>query len=303
MAKKKKTNIPARFRGRLLAAAGIFAAGSLVGSALEIPPMSAYFEITVPDVLKLPDRETSVPVSGETFQTLETPVQEPSVPSVSVQENVPVPEQPSAPAPEIHPETEVQTPQTVPDVSEPVIPPQSQPDPVPDPAVPSPVQDDWMAPESDWMAGIFVPAEPAPSPEPVPAPVPEEWMETPEWQIPVSGSEAPPVPEPSSPQTSSMTEELAAMLENLAVFWSTADNKIHLDPSCPSAAVLFAGTVEEAQSVRTEGWCRRCAEHLDGTDNSAFYIKGNSYADAGRIAASYTFSDYLNGIPAEAFGG
>ena len=56
------------------------------------------------------------------------------------------------------------------------------------------------------------------------------------------------------------------MLENVAVFWTPSDGKIHLDPACRAfGTVCFAGTLEEAQSVRTAGWCLWCAEHLAGT--------------------------------------
>ena len=318
MAKKKKSNIPARYRGKLLAAAGIFAAGSFVGSALDIPPMSAYFEIIAPEVLKIPDRGTSAPLSEETTQTLQTPAPEPWVPSVSVQENTYVPEQPAGPAPEyipepeIFPEVDIQPPAvTVPEADLPEIPaqPQPQPEPVPEPefvpepeVVPelSPGHEDWMDPENDWMAGIFVPAEPAPAPDPAPDPSPVPETQPEEWMDPDPGDL--PVPEPSSPQTSSMTEELAGMLENLAVFWSMADNKIHLDPSCTSGT-LFAGTIEEAQTVRSDGWCRRCAEHLDGTSNDVFYIKGNAFAVTESLLDCYSFSDYNRKIPSDAFGG
>jgi hypothetical protein len=152
-----------------------------------------------------------------------------------------------------------------------------------------PVYDEYP----DWMEGLFVPSDPLPAPEE------NDWMDTPAWEKPGS-ADIGSVPEDT--QSSSMTEELAGMLENIAVFWSTADNKIHLDPACTSGT-LFAGTVEEAQTVRTDGWCRRCAEHLDGTSNEVFYIKGNAFAVTESLLDCYSFSDYLRKIPADAFGG
>lgn len=272
MAKRSLTLLPTKYRRKLLTAAGIFAAGSVVGSSLEVPSMSAYFEVIAPEIIKITDSITSVQLSGE---TAETSREEPVIPSD------PQPAEPSVSAPE---QPAVQSPEPAPEVSVPEVTP--LPDPAPVPEIPTETE-----PEEDWMTGIFVPAEPVPAPE---TPY-DDWMEVPSWQSPESA--------PSSPDTSSMTEELAGLLENLAVFWSSADNKIHLDPACPDAAVLFAGTVEEAQTVRTDGWCRRCAEHLDGTDNTVFYIKGNSFAVRETLISVYTYSDYLNGIPSEEFGG
>ena len=281
MAKRKSQLVSQKYRKKLLTAAGIFAAGSVVGSALEIPPMSAYFEITTPDSVKITETDSLSPVPPETYQTVSVETEAPYVPPETAAQvtQTPVNPTPVAPVPPTPPPQE------------------AEPEPVPEPSVPAVTPTPVPEPEqdSDWMTGIFIPAEPFPvekeesdwmEPSPTPSPVPE-----------------PSVTAPASPATSSMTEELAAMLETVAVFWSNADNKIHLEPACPGAPVLFAGTLEEAQTVRTAGWCRRCAEHLDGTDKTAFYIKGNPYASFDAVASSYTYSDYLNGIPADAFGG
>lgn len=283
MAKRKNSLIPSQYKQKLLTAAGIFAAGSVVGSALEIPPMSAYFEILTPEPTEI--RETEAPSSGspETFQSLSAETDAAFVP----QETAPAPAEPvpsvpadPVPAPEpSQPPSETPAPEPLP----------SSPAPDPEP-LPEPAQG------SDWMEGIFVPADPVPGVPDTGENGWEDWMES-LWPH----TESAPVPAP--PSASSMTEELAALLENIAVFWSNSDNKIHLDPACTSADAVFAGTVEEAQTVRTDGWCRRCAEHLDGTDNTAFYIKGNAYASADVIAAAYTYADYQNRIPSDAFGG
>ena len=153
--------------------------------------------------------------------------------------------------------------------------------------------------------------QPESVPEPVvqPEPVPEE---EPAVTEPIYVE---PVPEPvwTEPvQTvtivhddSSMTPELIEQLEGIAVFWAPTGDKTHLKSTCRSfkdgQIFHFAGTLEEAQTVRTEGWCKWCAKHLYGTDNSVFYADGNSYATAKVLASSYTYNDYLNGIPYSAF--
>ena len=324
MAKRKNgaaVKLNSRYKRKLAAAAGIFAAGSMVGASVDFSGVPAYFEILKPSVTVVSDR-TETPSADETAQTLH-----------------------AAPAPSYTaPETEkTEVPVTVP-VTPPaaeVLPgpvPNPEPSPVPDP-VPEPVPE--IPPEtvpnpepdidfSDWMEAIFVPAEPPAAEPPVPEqPVPEQpvpepsvpsvsvpsdaepdedWMDT-DWFAPAPDSEAiPPAAPPTdavpAPDTSSMTEELAGMLENVAVFWTPSDGKIHLDPACRAfGTVCFAGTLEEAQSVRTAGWCLWCAEHLAGTANTVFYVRGNVYATSEQLLRSYTYSDYINKIPSGAFGG
>lgn len=307
MAKRKNgvtVKLNSRYKRKLAAAAGIFAAGSMVGASVDFSDVPAYFEILKPSVTVVSD-QTETPSADETVQTLTT------APA------------PSYTAPETEkPETPVTVPVTPPAAE--VLPepaPEPSPVPVPDPVPePLPVLPADPAPEpdidfSDWMEAIFVPAE-QPSPEPsVPSvSVPsdkepnEDWMDT-DWFTPASDSEAvlpsvPPTEAVPAPDTSAMTEELAGMLENVAVFWAPSDGKIHLDPTCRAfGTVCFAGTLEEAQSVRTEGWCLWCAEHLVGADNAVFYVKGNVYATSEQLLRSYTYSDYTNKIPSYAFGG
>lgn len=294
MAKRITKFIPLKYKQKLLTAAGIFAAGSLVGSTMEIPPMSAYFEILSPESTEIREtdrlpEETPPPLSFEPESPSVPPETEP-VPSVPAPS---VPAVPAAPAP---------VPEAVP---EPLPSPEENPVPAPVPDTPAVTPDSLpeSVQDSDWMEGIFVPAAPVPE---VPDSADNDWNDWMEslWPTTPEPSVTPPSVTPPSPTSaSSMTQELAALLENIAVFWSNADNKIHLDPSCTAASAVFAGTVEEAQTVRPDGWCRRCAEHLDGTDNSVFYVKGNAWADADALADSYTYQDYQNRIPADAFGG
>lgn len=293
---KRKTKIPAKiktgYRRKLAAAAGIFAAGSFLGASFDASSVPAYFEILTPSVTTLTDR-TETPAPAETAQTLSAP----QSPSDTVQE----PEKAETPTPVTPPAVEVQQKPEPEPVPAPVPTPEPAPVPAPDPEsvpeiTPPSAAEPEPAPEPGWMDAIFVPAE---QPSPVPAPEPDNWMEN-----AASSGQAPSPAVPVSPETPSMTEELAGMLENVAVFWAPSGGKIHLDPACRSfTTVCYAGTLEEAQTVRTEGWCRLCAEHLDGTDNAVFYVKGNVCATAEQLLRSYTYSDFVNRIPASAFGG
>ena len=174
--------------------------------------------------------------------------------------------------------------------------------------------EELYVPETDVIETLVVPepvVEPEPAPEPIVQPVPEP-EQTVEPEIPVVEE---PVPEPvwTEPvqtvtivhEDSSMTQELIEQLEGIAVFWAPTGDKTHLKSTCRSfkdgQIFHFAGTLEEAQTVRTEGWCKWCAEHLYGKDNSVFYANGNKSATAENLASSYTYNDYLNGIPASAF--
>ena len=292
-----------KYNKKLAAAAGIFAAGSLVGASVDLSSAPAYFEVLKPSVTVVSDRDETPAETVPSVQPETVPA--PAAPAVPKEETpspvippaaevTPEPAPVPSPAPEADPAVTPEPdtgmfPESVPELfpeASPVIPPEL-------PAEPDP------APEPDWMEGIFVPA---PEPSEDPAGVPDDWMD-PEWNTAVPAPE-PPAETPVSPGTSSMTEELAGMLENVAVFWAPSGGKIHLDPDCRSfGTVKYAGTLEEAQTVRTEGWCRWCAEHLDGTDNSVFYIKGNVCATTEQLIRSYTYDDYLNNIPADAFGG
>lgn len=99
-------------------------------------------------------------------------------------------------------------------------------------------------------------------------------------------------------EDSSMTPALIEQLEGTAFFWAPSGNKIHINPTCRSfkKGYTFAGTLDEAQSVRTDGWCGICSKNAASSTS-------NSYAAAEILAACYTYSDFLAGIPADAFGG
>ncbi len=96
-------------------------------------------------------------------------------------------------------------------------------------------------------------------------------------------------------ETSSMNSELVAQLEGIAFFWAPSGEKVHIDPTCRSfkKGITFAGTLEEAKSVRTEGWCGICSKSVDPTYNF--------YATREILEACYTYNDFLAGIPADAF--
>ncbi len=98
-------------------------------------------------------------------------------------------------------------------------------------------------------------------------------------------------------QDSSMTPEVVKELEGIAFFWAPTGDKVHLDPTCRSFKLGFtyAGTLGQAQTVRTEGWCGYCA---NGTTSSPAI---NRLATKYALASCYSYSDYLNGIPSEAF--
>lgn len=96
-------------------------------------------------------------------------------------------------------------------------------------------------------------------------------------------------------ETSSMTSELVAQLEGIAFFWAPSGEKIHVDPTCRSfkKGITYAGTLEEATSVRSGGWCGICSKNVDTTYNF--------YATREILEACYTYNDFLSGIPSDAF--
>lgn len=96
---------------------------------------------------------------------------------------------------------------------------------------------------------------------------------------------------------SSMTAELIEELKGCAFFWAPTGDKVHISPECRSfkAGFVFAGTLSEAQSVRTEGWCGICAK---GAGNNTIT---NSNATIAVLENCYSYFDYINKIPAEAF--
>ena len=102
----------------------------------------------------------------------------------------------------------------------------------------------------------------------------------------------------SEPTTTvSADDSSLSSLEGIAFFWAPTGNKVHLDPNCRSFKTwyTFAGTLEEARTVRTGGWCGYCA---DGANSST---TTNPLATKAVLEKCYSYNDYINGIPADAF--
>lgn len=97
---------------------------------------------------------------------------------------------------------------------------------------------------------------------------------------------------------SSMTADLIKELQGFAVFWAPQGTKIHLDPDCRSfkLGVTYAGTYDQASTVRKSGWCGWCSK---GNNNSHF--TANHKATEKVLSGCYTYNDFLNQIPAVEF--
>ncbi len=279
MAKPKKKKL---FSNRIMAIAGLFTAGSIVGASVDFDSLLE-LNYTIPS-LQISDfiENTS---SGDIIETERDTIQVPNVQETEISD-IPVTE-PAVQETEQEKIAEQPIPEQVvteqPIISEPPVQ-EKETNPFPEPESAPVPSEDWR--NDDWMEALFVPAE---QPESSPT-TSTDWMEK---------SEEPVQFDTGSSNASSMTSELAGMLEGIAVFWTPSGEKIHLNPSCRSFeenTVRYAGTLEEAQTVRTE-WCKLCAEHLAGTDTSEFYIKGNIYSTKEILLDSYTYSDYCNGIP------
>lgn len=139
-------------------------------------------------------------------------------------------------------------------------------------------------------------------PESIPETVPESISETMPESMPETMPESMPetVTQPEITilhADSSMTAELISELKGIAVFWAPTGNKIHMNPDCRSfkKGYTYAGTYDEALSVRTDDWCGICSKGADGA------ISSNGHATSDVLASCYTYSDYLNQIPSTAF--
>lgn len=92
---------------------------------------------------------------------------------------------------------------------------------------------------------------------------------------------------------STLSDDMISSLEGKAVFWAPTGEKIHLNPNCTSfkLGIVFAGTLEEARSVRTEGWCGICAK----TKSSQKYEKetNNTKATKDELSKCYSYTDFL----------
>lgn len=97
-------------------------------------------------------------------------------------------------------------------------------------------------------------------------------------------------------EPSSMTEERIEELEDKAVFWAPTGHKVHLSPLCWSfkLGVTYAGTLEEAESVREKGWCGTCGQN-------GSYDGKNTQATKEVLAECYTYEDYIAEIPSRVF--
>lgn len=273
MAKRiQKTNHPKR----ILTAAGIFAAGSIFGAAINNLPVS-----TVDDI----------PVSSSVDHISSEVAEEDSVQSLSFTESTTETETTSIPEVISEPESEENVEVTAEPIFsyEPVTEPETEPLVTPETESIADVESDWDW-NWDWGEWDTVQSEPEEDNSVVYEPVYEQeddWMKAEDTAA-----------EPSVTilhEDSSMTPELIAQLEGAAFFWAPSGDKVHVDPACRSfkKGYTFAGTLDEAQSVRTDGWCGICSKNSD----SAF----NSYATAEVLATCYTYSDFLNGIPSDAF--
>lgn len=281
MAKPKKKKL---FSNRIMAIAGLFTAGSIVGSSVDFDSLLE-LNYTIPS-LQISDLNENTSsddgvISETERDTIQvSTVQEPDISDTFVTEPV---------AQVISKEQIAEPP-----MSEQVIPEQTlvseypiekrETEPSQEPKSTPVPNDDWR--QDDWMEALFVPEE-RPEVYPISS---IDWMEEEEVLV---------QPDAVSTNPSSMTSELAGMLEGIAVFWDPFGDRIHLNPSCRSFeenTVRYTGTLEEAQTICAE-WCKLCAEHLIGTESSEFYIKGNIYSTKEILLNSYTYNDYCNGIP------
>ena len=211
----------------------------------------------------------------ETYNDIYYSIEELYVPEVDFIETLVVPE----PAIEPEPTPEVpEEPEIVPE-------PESVPEPVPEiPVEAEPV--------------IEIPAEPEPAPLPEPEPVVEPPPVIEEEPVYV---EPEPLPEPTITivhNDSSMTPELIADLENIAVFWAPSGEKYHIKHDCSSfkSGVAFAGTLSQAKEVRPNGWCGICSK---GKNDVSYTTNYNATSKV--LAECYTYSDYCNRIPSHVF--
>lgn len=293
----KSGAIGKKYLKKLTAAVGIFAAGSVVGAEVDFSSLSPYFELAVPISTEASVSDSSTSSTNETTADIDvndttvsnTKTDDTAYTNDTVVETEKIVYEVSD-TPEITYEPSYSEPDSSLDTGEAVVP-STEPTLDTDPNTDyetifneiaggnsdnvAEKDNDLTYKSDDWMEAIFVPSDVSGDTD----------------NSGTSGGSA----EVTGANDSSMTAELAGMLENVAVFWTRSGEKIHLDPNCRSVGdVHYAGTLEEAQSVRTGGWCKQCAEHLAGTDNATFYIKGNVLATYESLMSSYTYEDYIN---------
>lgn len=95
----------------------------------------------------------------------------------------------------------------------------------------------------------------------------------------------------NAPTGSTMTQERINALRGVAVFWAPTGNKIHSDSNCRSFknGVAYAGTYEQAITVRTDGWCGICGS----------FTENNPHAVDFHLEKCYTFEDFNAGLPVD----
>ncbi len=99
----------------------------------------------------------------------------------------------------------------------------------------------------------------------------------------------------NAPIGSTMTQARINSLRGIAVFWAPTGNKIHSDSNCRTFknGVAYAGTYDQAVSVRTNDWCGICGGFTELNPHAVDYYLENCY----------TFEDYAAQIPAEVYTG
>ena len=228
----------------------------------------------------LSDRLIAENIFSQTyFNDIYYSIEELYIPEPDFIETLTVPETPAEPEPVI---------ETIP-VIEPVVEIPAEPavEPIPEPVI---------VPEPEPIA------EPEPVPEPIPEPiVSEPVVETPPVQETPIYVEPEPAPKPTITivhDDSSMTPELIAELENIAVFWAPTGEKYHIKHNCQSfkLGVAYAGTLAQAQQVRPKGWCGTCSK---GQSDNTYTSNRNATAEV--LAECYTYNDYCNYIPYHVF--
>lgn len=90
---------------------------------------------------------------------------------------------------------------------------------------------------------------------------------------------------------STMTYARVKELTGVAAFWAPTGNKVHQSPFCSSfkGGAVFAGTVDQASTVRTGGWCGVCGSFTDT----------NRYALPSILESCLTYEDYVAAHPGD----
>ncbi len=241
MAKRKKSPT-SKIKKRILSAAGIFTAGSILGAAITDPPdETANITSSLLDSVTEEIAETKGDVL-QSFMGEETVIEaeietETAITVESIPNSGEIMEAENNPDAGVTPETEVSTNWFVnEEINSEEIPPLE---------IPSEWDNDDVGEKTDiavddWFDDITTDHEIVPeSPD---------WMSENEENVESSIV--------IRSENSSMTPELVSQLEGIAFFWAPSGEKVHADPTCSSfrKGITFAGTLDEAKSVRSGGW-------------------------------------------------